>query len=171
MQLNYELMHQNKPHEFNKIDPNIDHLKAVLREDDELLDAGCCEGHLYGNLKHSKYTGVDVVEKNILAARDRYHGVDFRVGDIFDLDGKWDVVFCCRVLMHLPDYEENVKKLRSLARRLLVVVVPVRNDSMIIETSGVEFRTYSPETIQATGPIEVKIGIKYSTVMYGPRIS
>ena len=161
-------MYQRSPHSTKKIQGNLDYLRSVLREGDSLLDAGCCEGHLYDNLGHENYTGVDAVQANIDVAKRRQPEADFRCANIFDLEGKWDIVFCCRVLMHLQDYAGNVEKLRRLTAHKLLVCVPIQHDTLEVEDSGVEYRRYSRETIFATNPEAVFKHGQYSTVVYGP---
>ena len=66
-----------------------------------LLDVGCGLGDLWGFLKDRDirvaYTGVDLVEKMVAAARDRHGDGHFECGDVFAEDmfkpGGFDVVF------------------------------------------------------------------------------
>ena len=67
-----------------------------------LLDIGCGLGDLWAFLNERgagvDYTGVDIIEKMVLAARDRYPNGRFVLGDVFGADpfgGRtFDVVFC-----------------------------------------------------------------------------
>ena len=57
--------------------------KAVLRDGDNILDVACGNGHLLGELsKKAKINayGVDISEKMIVAARERYPDCTFSVG-------------------------------------------------------------------------------------------
>lgn len=165
--LNYPAMRQDNPHKLMKIEFNIRDLEEVLKPEDELLDAGCCEGHLYDRLEHKKYTGVDIVPENIQAAKLRNPTVRYEVGNILELTEKWDVIFCCRVLMHLPNYLENVEKLRKIARRKLVVVIPMsgRYTDRDDQHGGIQFRSYVPSEVGETERIIKRP--KFSTVIYG----
>ena len=160
-------MCQRNPHFLKKIYKNIEDLKDFLGPDDELLDVGCGQGHLSHHLKHPKYSGIDLFPENIAEARSRHDG-KFEVGNLFDLKGQWDVIFCSRVLIHVPNFELAVKTLRSCARKYCLVTLPLGIDSCELEKDGPYFRTFSRATIDATGPIEVREHTQYSTVIYGP---
>ena len=167
-------MSQRNPWHLKKIAANIADLQAVLREQDELLDAGCCEGHLYDRLGHERYTGIDILGANINEARTRRPGVRFEKGDIFALTEKWDVEFCSRYMLHLPDFEGAIKFLRGIAKRFLIVVIPIGDESCITETykgKEVQFRTFSRECVLETRPLRVRMHNPYSTVIYDPRLS
>ena len=171
---NYAPLYQRNPEHLKKIRPNIGDLRDILKAEDSLLDAGCCEGHLYETLAHEKYAGIDIFPPNITKAKLRHPDADFRVGDILNLKSRWDVVFCCRVLMHLPDYEQNIERLKNTAKRLLIVVVPIGQEHLEVENikgASVEFRTYSEDRIRKTNPSSILKRHTYSTVIYDPRLS
>ena len=172
---NYAAMYQKNPHHLKKIRESIKDLSGILKPEDTLLDAGCCEGHLYDALNHpGKYTGIDIVDYHIAEAKKRHPDVDFRVGNILELTGKWEIVWCARVLMHLPDYEGNVRKLLGLANKKLIVSVPIGMESLETEESKfgtVEFRSYSAKRIGETNPEQIIKHPQYSTVIYDPRLS
>lgn len=177
MELDYEAMYQKNPHALRKMHLCIRDLLEFLDPNDSLLDAGCCEGHLYENLTHSNYTGIDIVPRNIEAAKARLPGVRFEVGDILKLHEKgekWDIVFCSRVLMHLPNYEQNVESLRKIARKKLIVTIPMRGSFTDIEkhnvgkTGVVQFRSFSGEELKNPPPEKIIKHDFYSTVVYPP---
>ena len=166
-------MKQRNPHNLDKIQKSIDDIKKILRPEDDLLDIGCYHGHLYKKLGHEKYTGMDLFDHNVERARNLNPGVKFLQGDVFSLEGKWDVIVCCRVLMHLPNFEDAVKRLRSCTRRRLAVVIPTSGTERCdTETNEQEnektyFRTFSREEVIATGG-KILPHDKYSTVFYDP---
>lgn len=170
--LDYKAMYQRRPNELDKIAPSIRDLKGILSPEDTLLDAGCCEGHLYEYLGHDKYTGIDIVPENIAAAKERLPNVRFEVWNVLELKEVWDVVFCSRVLMHLPNYEENVEMLRKIAKKKLVVVIPQRGSYTSIETNKlgvrgtVMFRSFSGAELGPSNPEKVIKHEKFSTVIY-----
>lgn len=168
------VMSQNNPARLIKIQKNIDDLRRLLGPEDSLLDAGCCEGHLYEHIGHKKYTGIDFWQPNIEKAKSRAPGVRFETADILRLTEQWDVVFCCRVLMHLPNYEENIKALRRIAKRKLIVCVPIGQSYVSVELAKggvVEFRSYSKAQIEATNPVSIIKHEPYSTVVYDSSLS
>src|SRR5690242_1117348 len=79
----------------NKIEDNLKNLRERLRPEDSLLDVGCFLGHLYQELGHKNYTGVDIYPEHIASAQRLNPGVKFIASDLHDLEGKWDVVWCC----------------------------------------------------------------------------
>ena len=161
-------MCQSNPHFLKKIYKNIDDLKEFLGPDDELLDVGCGQGHLSHHLKHPKYTGIDLFPENISEARRLHEGVKFEVGDLFDLKGQWDVIFCSRVLIHVPDFEVAIKTLRSCVRKYCLVTLAMGVDLCEKGKDGEYFRTFSEATVRATGPIAIRPHAPYATVIYGP---
>lgn len=161
-------MHQRNPHFLKKIHKNLDDLKEFLKPEDELLDVGCCEGHLFHHLKHEKYTGIDLFPENIAEARRNHPTGRFEVCNLFDLKGQWDVVFCSRVLIHVPDFELAVKTLRSCTRKHCLVTLAMGIDRCERDVEGCYFRTFSKETVYKTGPLEIRPHPQYATVIYGP---
>jgi ubiquinone/menaquinone biosynthesis C-methylase UbiE len=150
-----------------KIEENIADLLEFLKSDDTILDAGCGIADLYRRV--GNYTGIDINPENITEARKTYPDADLRVGDIFKLADLWDVVWCSRVLLHLPNLEKNIDYLKSLARKYVFVLVPIGEESCEIEKVGdyrVEFRTYSRERIEKTHPSEIRMRKRYATVIY-----
>lgn len=162
-------MTQNNGYVLKKVLKNIEYLKTVLRPEDSLLDVGCCEGHIYEKLGHANYQGIDLLESNVEKARVNFPGVDFRQGNLFELEGKWDVIFCCRVLMHIPRFEEAIARLKSCARRYVVIAVPIRDEESlethVVKQGSMYFRIFSEDTVRL-GKCEVIRSKKYSTVIY-----
>lgn len=91
-----------------------------------ILDVGCAAGHYYNGLvrldQDLKYTGVDATVKYIQFAKEHFKNnpnTRFEVGDIFNLDPalKADIVYCCNVILHLPDFRAPIKNLLKAARK------------------------------------------------------
>lgn len=157
----------------NKILSSIQCLQKHLKPTDSLLDVGCFTGHLYKELGHENYTGVDLFPEHIEKAREQNPGVRFICSDFHDLEGAWDVVWCCRVLIHTPDFQRAAKKLLTLAKRLLIIVVSLdEKDKVEIETpedGKVYHRWFSEETLRSVGDCEFVKGTTYVTAVYGGR--
>jgi SAM-dependent methyltransferase len=76
--------------------------RNVPLQDKSLLDVGCGLGDLLTYLDslglRVRYTGVDLLEKMVQAARSNHPGIDFVQGDIFQANPfepeSFDVVFC-----------------------------------------------------------------------------
>ena len=87
--------------------------KQYIHPGDEVLDAGCGSGRLYGFFKEAgiTYTGLDNSAELINIAKKTYSKAQFTVGDILTLpfsDNKFNVIFCIATLHHIPG-----KKLRD----------------------------------------------------------
>ena len=107
------------------IRPNLDHLADFLVKDESILDVGCGAGYLKDYLKWKNYIGVDICPDEIERALKLHPGeACFKIGNLFDLEEKADVVICSRVLIHIP-FEEAVAKLIQLATRLLIVILKI----------------------------------------------
>ena len=165
------MMLQANPSNLGKIEPNISHLTDILKPGDSLVDVGCGDGYLYDYLTRigfrNNYTGIDRDRESIERARERNKEVDYRIGELKDLQGSWDVVFSSRVLIHIPDLEENIRILRSCARKYCVLVLALGDDKTEwLEKSNCYFRFVSRETLKAFGDYEVKSHSPYCTVIY-----
>ena len=79
-----------------------------------ILDFGCASGHYYNSLekidKNIDYTGIDSTKDYINFGKKFFKSnknVKLFKGDIFSLDKnfykKFDITFCCNVLLHLPE--------------------------------------------------------------------
>ena len=87
-----------------------------IHKDESVLDVGCASGHYLRSIRLINndciYTGVDATKKyidnaNIIHKSDT--NARFIEGDIYSLKLKADIVFCCNVLLHLPDIK-NVQQ-------------------------------------------------------------
>jgi ubiquinone/menaquinone biosynthesis C-methylase UbiE len=98
-----------------------------------VLDAGCGEGFVAGFLGERvpglEITGVDDSEGAIEYAREHFgaHGT-FEVGSVYALpyaDGQFDLVLCSEVLEHLDRPDEALAELKRVARRHVLLSVPL----------------------------------------------
>lgn len=166
---------QDNPYKLSKLKKNLEDFRAVWSPEDSLLDVGCNVGNIYKELgRPEKYFGIDLNADLISKARADY-GDKFEVGDLYELDKSADVVLCSRVLMHLPDLEPAIRKLRSAARKHCVLFIPVSTeDSCDIElrSDGLfsYFRAFSEKTLREQGDCVIHEHQPYSTVIYGPNL-
>ena len=77
---------------------------------------GCASGHYLRSIRYlsnnCKYVGVDATEKYINSAREVFQDDDnsnFLLEDIYELNQKADIVFCCNVLLHLKALKNLLK--------------------------------------------------------------
>jgi len=73
-----------------------------IREDDSVLEIGCANGNLIGQLRGKKKVGIDFSPKMIEKARVQYPEVEFLVQDAeeINLDGQFDTI----ILSHVTGY-------------------------------------------------------------------
>ena len=70
------------------------------------------------------YTGVDRTEAMLRRARKKFPGIRVMTGDIYKLqfpDSAFDMVLCSDLLIHLPVFEEAVRELYRVTRKVLVL--------------------------------------------------
>jgi 2-polyprenyl-6-hydroxyphenyl methylase/3-demethylubiquinone-9 3-methyltransferase len=85
------------------------------------LDVGCGAGLLTEPLTRlgAKVTGIDATPAVILVAREHAAAmaldIDYRVGDVQEIEGQFDLVTCMEVIEHVADPAAFV---RALAKRL-----------------------------------------------------
>jgi len=68
--------------------------------------------------------------------------IDFRILDINDLDesfGKFDIVFCSNVLLHIKDIYTCIEKIKSVTKEKAILATQLSNHSELDNTSFVEF--------------------------------
>lgn len=98
----------------------------------KILDVGCAAGHYYNGLKRVdqvvQYHGVDATVPYIDFAKKHFAGnpnTRFDVADIFALPrefaGKFDIVYCCNVLLHLPSFQVPLANLLAATRKHCIV--------------------------------------------------
>ena len=120
-------------HHFNAVAPGYDrfkrkqafyydHLKCLAAalagdvSDSAVLELGCGTGQILRSLRPRFGVGVDISPAMVaLAARDSAPGLEFHQADIMDFmpDRAFDVVICCDVVEHLPDYRTLLERLRD----------------------------------------------------------
>ena len=96
------------------------------------LDVGCGAGLLAEPLARlgAKVTGIDATPEVIAVARDHAEAmgleIDYRVGDVQQLDGAFDLITCMEVIEHVADPASFLKALaaRLAPRGLLILSTP-----------------------------------------------
>lgn len=124
----------DKAAKFDDSDPSVynmcrkdypDVLAEVVKEPfSDLLDAGCGTGAMLGLFQRDcpdkNYTGVDLSEKMIEAARAKHmEGIHFVAGDCEDLlfpENSFDVVTCSMSFHHYPNPDKFFKSLKRVLR-------------------------------------------------------
>ena len=90
----------------------LPHLEPTM----SLLDVGCGPGTITADLaaRVASVVGIDPSASVIDEARAAFPDVDFRVADLFDVEGHWDVVHAHQVLQHLADPLAAMRRMAEL---------------------------------------------------------
>jgi len=134
----------------------IDMLVKLTNPGYSILDVGCYHGDVYDYIKHIEvdYLGIDLFESHIEQAKHKHPEANFKVVDLFQLEDKADIVFCSRVLMHIPDFDIAIEKLINAAKKYCIILIPIRDKDEILTEKGskdsshiVYFRRFSKNTV------------------------
>jgi len=106
-----------------------DLLKSI--EFESVYDVGCGAGHIT-EFVHLQYPEVDIQatdidEDKLSIARERVKDVDFKSGDIYNidrLDDSFDLVISTEVLEHLENPLRALNELLRISKRYLIISVP-----------------------------------------------
>ena len=112
----------------NIIQLEIDTIAANIPEGSDVLDVGCANGYSsFNQLQRNprSITGLDYSETLIEAAKKEWERhpekekLSFDIGDVREIefpDGKFDVVYTTRVLINLPNWEDQVQGIKECLR-------------------------------------------------------
>ena len=111
------------------IDLEIELISSYIGSGARVLDVGCSNGYSvfrqFDKNNTIKIYGIDFAEKMIQYAQEikkkRYKNkpIDFSVGDILDIkfkDNSFDIAYTTRVLINLPNWEDQKKGIKELLR-------------------------------------------------------
>ena len=106
-------------------------VSEIYRPGMSVLDVGCNAGHYLTGLRridpNMNYLGVDVNPRSIENAREIFAtdpNARFEVKDIrqpLDLGAKFDIVFCCNVILHLPDFRPPLRSLLESTKGVCII--------------------------------------------------
>lgn len=133
----------DNPDRISGLHPYIDFFADTVRARPcSVLDVGCYGGYLLDFLIEKNawdledlYHGIDVNEEVVLAA-DAAHDVKmarFAVRDVFKLKEEmgpatYDLVWCSRLLIHLPHFERALLNLLHVTKHMLYLVLLVGDE-------------------------------------------
>lgn len=111
----------------------------------KVLDVGCNVGHYLRGIRKTHpeldYTGADAYEIYIKQAKEAFANdpnAKFEIKDIFKSlfpKNPFDIVFCCNVLLHLPDFREPVKNLLESTKKVCIIRTLLGDTSTIVKSS------------------------------------
>ena len=164
------------PTQITRIKSSLQDLKSVLksmRKPLNILDVGCYGGYIYDYMSRFifnsendfSYTGLDIREIAIEGARKAHKNLknaSFIVGNIYELkntfaEGTFDVVFCSRVLIHIPFFEKAISNLLDMAKDVVFMVLKIEEKPCCKKMKKTDidskdemiyfYRSFSPEMI------------------------
>lgn len=109
----------------------------------KILDVGCNVGHYLLGLRKKfpslNYTGVDAYDSYINEAKNAFStdpNATFEVKDIFQPlfpENKFDIVYCCNVLLHLPDFRIPVTNLLNSTKKICFIRTLLSDHTTIVQ--------------------------------------
>jgi len=120
-------------------------VSEVYKPGMRILDVGCNAGHYLRGLRRLDlsldYTGVDAYEHYIKQARDIFSDdphAEFQIRDILEPlspDDPFDIVFCCNVIQHLPDFRVAVRNLLETTKRVCFVRTLLAENTTVVKVA------------------------------------
>jgi len=103
-------------------------LPRVLFPGATVLDVGCASGGFFNIMRsfepNIEYTGIDLSERAVELARERYPEATFVLTEGFELpfdDNSFDLVHCTSVFNNEPNYQAMIKEMYRVSDRFVVV--------------------------------------------------
>ncbi|MEM8839149.1 MAG: class I SAM-dependent methyltransferase [Pseudomonadota bacterium] len=124
---------------------------------DSVCDVGCGTGILLKKIRQAKpnvqkLTGVDFAIDDAEALP----GIEYVAAKIEDLpfeDGAFDTVICTHVIEHILDYRAAIKELRRIAKKRLIIVVPLEREYAYTFNPHFNFFPYTHSFLRAMHPV------------------
>lgn len=101
------------------------HISFIVPQGEKVLEIGCGTGEFLIALKPSKGLGIDISGKMIEMARAKNSDkkVEFKVGEIDDVDEIFDYIIISDLIGYLPDIEEFFRKLEKLTHSSSRIII------------------------------------------------
>lgn len=120
-------------------------ISSIYEPGMRVLDVGCNVGHYLTGLRKKfpnlDYTGVDAYDSYIKKAKQAFENdpyAKFEVKDIFEPlypDEPIDIVFCCNVFQHLPDFRIPVTNLLNSTKKVCFIRTFLGDKTTIVKSS------------------------------------
>ncbi len=88
---------------------------------------GFLSGHLSGIHPKTKFSGVDIQERDLELLRAKFPHITTHQGSVYDLSGLpggYDLIICAEVLEHLERPSEALEQIRALKPERVILTVP-----------------------------------------------
>jgi len=118
----------------------VELVKEVYKPGMKILDVGCGPGHYYKGLRRLdesvKYTGLDATKPYIDFAKNIFSktNANFIIGDILDITeeiGEFEIVICCNVILHLPDFRVPIRNLLKVCKNHCFIRTLISNNTYL----------------------------------------
>lgn len=138
----FKVLHQIRPLRLSYILKQINSKKLKQLE---ILDVGCGGGLISESLArlNARVTGIDFVEKNIIAAKKHAKikklKIDYICADIenFSFKKKYDVIILFEVLEHLDNWKNYLKGIKSNLNKNGVIVISTINRTIVAKYAAI----------------------------------
>jgi len=122
----------------------VELISDVYKPGMNVLDVGCNVGHYLVGIRKKfpelDYTGVDAYESYIEDAKKMFsndHNAKFETRDIFKPiypENKFDIVYCCNVLLHLPDFRIPLSNLLNSTKDVCYIRTLLSDHTTIVQS-------------------------------------
>ena len=119
-------------------------IAGIYQPNMKVLDVGCNVGHYLSGIRKKfpnlDYTGVDAYDYYIDSAQQAFANdplAKFAVKDIFKSlfpKNKFDIVYCCNVLLHLPDFRKPFTNLLESTKKVCFVRTLLSDHTNIVKS-------------------------------------
>lgn len=126
----------------------VEIISKIYESKMNVLDVGCNVGHYLLGLRRKfpnlDYTGVDAYEYYINKAQKAFSSdthANFEVKDIHKplfTEEKFDIVYCCNVLLHLPDFRIPITNLLNSTKKCCIIRTLLSDYTTIVKAPIVD---------------------------------
>ena len=156
-----DFYYQNR-HEISDLYPSEKvFLPRVLFPGAKVLDVGCASGGFFNIMRsfepRIEYTGIDLSEKAVALACERYPEASFVLTEGFDLpfeDDTFDIVHCTSVFNNEPNYQAMLKEMYRVSNRFVLVDIRLLKDLGRVRESVYNIQ-FNANDVEATVPYVV----------------
>jgi SAM-dependent methyltransferase len=118
----------------------VEMIKPLYKPETSILDFGCAAGHYYNSVRrlnpNVNYMGADATKTYIAFANTYFKGTSakFIEADLFNEHadfGSFDIVYCCNVILHLPDFKTPFRTLINRSKKHVLVRTLISDSTLL----------------------------------------